>query len=133
MRLVDVPTAPEAPELLYRLMEEREPQVNISHRALPDWDSHLAFIASRPYEAWYLIEVEGEYVGAIYLSKMSEIGLFVLSDHRGQGHGKQASEMLMDKHPRERFLANINPSNTRSIEFFRSLGFEHIQNTYEKR
>ena len=42
-------------------------------------------------------------------------------------------EMLMEKHPRERFLANINPANERSIEFFRSLGFVHIQNTYEKR
>lgn len=133
MRLVDVYDAPEAPALLYRLMEERTPVVNISHRALPDWDAHLAFVAAHPYDAWYLIEAEDEYVGAIYLSKTSEIGVFVLAAHRGHGHGKRAIEMLMDKHPRERFLANINPANTRSIEFFRSLGFQHIQNTYEKR
>ena len=132
MRLVDVYSAPEAPELLYKLMEERTPEVNISHRELPDWDTHLAFVASRPYDAWYMIETDDVFVGAIYLSKMCEIGVFVFAEHRGQGHGKRAVKMLMEKHPRERFLANINPANTDSIAFFRALGFRHIQNTYEK-
>lgn len=133
MRLVDVHDAPAAPTVLYRLMEERTPEVNISHRELPDWDSHIAFIASRPYDAWYLIEVEGTPVGAIYLSRASEIGVFVLNEHRGHGYGKRAVEMVMAAHPRDRFLANINPANTRSIGFFEGLGFRHIQNTYEKR
>lgn len=133
MKLVDVYEIDEAPEVLFRLMEERTPEVNISHRALPDWDTHLAFIASRPYEAWFLIVDDDNPVGAIYLSKTSEIGVFVLNAHRGKGYGKTAIEMLMEKHPRERFLANINPANERSIDFFRSLGFVHIQNTYEKR
>ncbi len=133
MKLVDVYASPEAPRVLYRLMEERTPQVNISHRALPDWDSHVAFIESRPYDAWYLMLQDNEPVGAIYLSKTSEIGVFVLAAYRGHGYGKQAIEVLMEQHPRERFLANINPTNTRSIKFFQSLGFSHIQNTYEKR
>ena len=133
MRLVDVYSTPEAPEILYRLMEERTPEVNISHRELPDWDTHFAFVASRPYDAWYMIEANDVFVGAIYLSKMGEIGAFVFAAHRGQGHGKCAIEMLMEKHPRERFLANINPANTDSIASFRALGFHHIQNTYEKR
>ena len=133
MKLVDVHESPVAPKLLYQLMEERTPEINISHQALPDWESHLAFIASRPYDAWYLIEDEDEQVGTIYLSKTSEIGVFILAAHRGHGYGKRAIEMLTEKHPRERFLANINPANGRSIEFFESLGFHHIQNTYEKR
>jgi RimJ/RimL family protein N-acetyltransferase len=133
VKFIDAHETPAGPKLLYQLMEERMPEINISHRALPDWESHLAFIASRPYDAWYLIEDEGEFVGAIYLSKTSEIGVFVLAAHRGHGHGKRAIEMLAEKHPRERFLANINPANSRSIEFFESLGFHHIQNTYEKR
>ena len=133
MNLVDVYRTPEAPELLYRLMEERTPEVNISHQGLPDWETHLAFVELRPYDAWYLIEADGAFVGAIYLSKTSEIGAFVFAAHRGHGHGKRAIELLMQQHPRERFLANINPENTTSIEFFQSLGFHHIQNTYEKR
>lgn len=132
MRLVDVQDSPAAPKLLYQLMEERTPEINISHRALPDWDSHLAFIASPPYDAWYLVEQDGDAVGAIYLSKTSEIGVFILAAHRGRGFGKQAIGLLMQAHPRDRFLANINPVNSRSIELFESLGFQHIQNTYEK-
>ena len=133
VKLIDVYASPDAPKVLYQLMEERTPDVNISHRALPDRKTHLAFIESRPYDAWYLIKENDEPVGAIYLSKMSEIGVFILNAHRGHGYGKRAIEMLVEKHPRERFLANINPMNTRSIELFQSLGFSHIQNTYEKR
>ncbi len=83
MRLVEVQDSPAAPKLLYQLMEERTPEINISHRALPDWDSHLAFIASLPYDAWYLVEQDGDAVGAIYLSKTSEIVVFILAAHRG--------------------------------------------------
>jgi len=133
MKLVDVNNSPTAPKLLYRLLEERTPDVNISHRGLPDWESHIAFINSRPYDAWYQIEENGEPVGAIYLTATSEIGVFILKAHRGKGYGRQAIEMLMATHPRKRFLANINPTNQRSIEFFQTLGFQHIQNTYEKR
>jgi RimJ/RimL family protein N-acetyltransferase len=131
--LVDVYESDAALKVLYRLMQERTPEVNISHRAMPDWDAHCAFVASRPYDAWYLIHDDDAPVGGIYLSKMSEIGVFILRAHRGHGYGKRAIELLMQKHPRERFLANINPANTASIGFFQALGFRHIQNTYEKR
>ena len=133
VNLLDVHEAPSAPDVLFRLLEERTPEVNISHRELPSWQDHLSFIASRPYDAWYLIEVDATPVGAIYLSAASEIGVFILRDHRGHGYGKSAIALLMERHPRERFLANINPANQPSIAFFKSLGFRHIQNTYEKR
>ena len=44
-----------APDLLYRLLEEREPHVNISHRGMPTWKSHLRFIAGHP--CWALAEL----------------------------------------------------------------------------
>jgi RimJ/RimL family protein N-acetyltransferase len=133
MKLVDVHASPEAPDVLYRLLGERSPEVNISHRAMPSWEQHCAFVASKPYDAWYLIEVDGSKVGAIYLSKTNEIGIFLFRAHRGAGYGKRAVAMLMERHPRDRYLANINPENEASIAFFRDLGFHHIQNTYEKR
>jgi RimJ/RimL family protein N-acetyltransferase len=133
MKLVDAHTSPEAPDVLYRLLEERSPEVNISHRAMPSWEQHCAFVASKPYDAWYLIEADGGKVGAIYLSKTNEIGIFLFRSHRGAGYGKRAVTMLMERHPRDRYLANINPKNDASIAFFRELGFHHIQNTYEKR
>jgi RimJ/RimL family protein N-acetyltransferase len=133
VKLVDVYSSPEALRILYQLLEERSPEVNISHRELPAWESHCAFVASRPYTAWYLIDIEGTPVGAIYLSRMDEIGVFILRAHRGNGYGKRAIVMLMEHHPRKRFLANINPANVRSAAMFRDLGFERIQETYEKR
>lgn len=134
MKLADVYVSDAAPRVLYRLLEERTPEVNISHRAMPTWEQHCAFIASHPYDAWYLIETEtGEPAGAIYLTQASEIGIFLLRAHQGHGYGKRAVQELMKLHPRERYLANINPANESSIAFFHELGFHHIQNTYEKR
>jgi RimJ/RimL family protein N-acetyltransferase len=100
---------------------------------MPSWDAHCAFVASRRYTAWYLVEAENEPVGSIYLSQLDEIGVFILRAHGGRGYGKRAVLMLMERHPRERYLANINPAKGRSIAVFRSLGLRHIQETYEKR
>ena len=37
----------------------------------------------------------------------------------------------MKRHPRKRFLANVNPRNKKSIAMFEAMGFRHLQNTYE--
>jgi hypothetical protein len=69
VQLISVYRVPKvAPELLYRLLEQREPHVNISHQRMPSWQEHVRFIASRPYVAWYLIKHGPNYVGAIYLT-----------------------------------------------------------------
>ena len=122
-----------APDLLYRLLEEREPHVNISHRGMPTWKNHVKFIAGHPYSAWYLIRSGRDYVGAIYLTAMGEIGIGVLAQWRGRGFGRAAILALMRKHPRSRFLANINPGNAASIRMFSDMGFCIIQQTYELR
>lgn len=131
MKLVDVYGEPVATALLYSLLSERGEDVNISHRELPPIEQHSAFLRSRPYAAWYLIATDERYVGAIYLTRDDEIGVFIRKDQQGHGYGRAAVELLMKTHPRERFLANINPANARSIRFFEQLGFRHIQNTYE--
>lgn len=119
-----------APLLLYKLLEEREPHVNISHRAMPSWKQHLAFIARRPYAAWYLIKSGRDYVGAIYLTGMNEVGVFILAQFRGLGLGSSAVRLLIRKHGRGRYLANINPRNGRSAQMFRKMGFRLIQHTF---
>lgn len=132
MKLVDVYRVAEAPALLYRLLEERSAEVNISHRTMPSWRRHLAFIRARPYRAWYLIRVGETFVGAVYLSKQNEIGVFILRACQGRGYGPEAIRLVMARHRGvKRFLANINPRNRRSIELFTDLGFRHVQNTYE--
>lgn len=108
--------------------------MNISHRRMPSRAEHQRFFRSRPYRSWDLVLKDGEPVGAIYLSKQNEIGVFIFKRYRGLGYGKKAVRLLMKKHGRERrLLANISPKNPRSIRFFKDMGFEHIQNTYELR
>lgn len=134
LTLVSVYRAPKAaPKFLYRLLDERESHVNISHRAMPSWKQHLAFIARRPYAAWYLIKSDGDYIGAIYLTVMNEIGVFIAAPFRGLDLGSHAVRLLMRKHGCRRYLANINPRNSRSVELFRKMGFRLIQQTYELR
>jgi RimJ/RimL family protein N-acetyltransferase len=131
LTLVSVYRLPKiAPPLLYKLLEEREPSMNISHRAMPTWPEHCKFIAGQPYSAWYLIKSEGAYIGAVYLTRSNEIGVGILVRWRGLGFGPRAVRALMRKHGRRRYLANINPLNKQSIEMFQHMGFLLIQQTY---
>ena len=129
MNLVDVYQC-DAAWNLYNLLFERTKEQSISHKAMPSYEEHLRFIASKPYMAWYLIEVNGAMVGAVYLSKQREIGISIFKQWQGQGFAWDAVTELMRRHP-GRFLANINPANVASIGLFTNLNFKHIQNTYE--
>ncbi|MEK7083941.1 MAG: GNAT family N-acetyltransferase [Patescibacteria group bacterium] len=134
-KLVGVYREKAAAELLYRLLKERSAKINISHRKMPTWHQHLKFIRSKPYKAWYLIsDAPKHFTGGIYLSKADEIGIFLLKKYQRLGHGNRAVDLLIKKHRNvKRFLANVNPNNKTSIQFFKKLGFGHIQNTYERR
>jgi len=129
---------------LYALLRERTPEESISHRQMPNWEDHIAFVERKPYLAWYLILsgmesdfFEGRFskmtiVGACYLSKQREIGVSIFERHRHHGHASAAVKQLMARHPC-RFLANINPANQASISLFLKLGFGGpIQITLEK-
>ena len=116
--------------MLYELLKERTPEQSISHRVMPSFDEHMAFVLSRPYFRWYMI-VERRPVGAIYLSHQREIGLSIFRDYQRLGYGRAAVAELMRLHPGF-FLANINPNNDASIAFWKSLGFTLRQVTYAK-
>lgn len=136
-KIVDVYSDPPAAQLLYDLMAEREAHQNISHKSQPSFEGHLAFVASRPYEAWYLIvddaspsERVPNAVGSIYLSKAREVGIFIFKAHMHQGFGKAALALLRCAHP-GRILANVATGNAVSQRFFALHGGKLIQVTYE--
>ncbi len=121
-------------EFLYALLKERPKYANISHQRMPSFPEHQAFIASNPYETWYIVEDESGFdCGSVYLSKADEIGVAIWSTERGKGYGRKAVTELMRLHPRRRFLANIAPMNTDSLAFFGQFGFKAIQVTMERR
>lgn len=124
---------PGATDVLFMLLAEREPHMNISHQKMPSYEQHRQFVRSIPYPTWMLMVNGDENVGTCYLTKSFEIGIFVFKKHRGCGYGRQALEWLKALHPEHKLLANINPRNLESIAFFEKHGAQHIQNTYEIR
>ena len=120
-------------DFLYGLLKEREGIVNISHKELPPFSEHEQFVKSSPYPYWDIILLNNERIGNIYLSNRDELGIFISKDFQSQGAGSIALQKFMKKIGKKRFLANINPTNYKSIQFFGKNGFIHIQNTYHKK
>lgn len=120
---------------LYAQLADRDYGINISHKVMPKFSVHEKFVNSHPYKQWCFIMVDTELlriIGQIYLTKHNEVGIFINEKfHQRKGYGRIALEMLMERNKGQRFLANIKPSNEQSIKFFTSLGFKHIQNTYQ--
>lgn len=120
-------------EFLYELLKEREGHVNISHKSLPEWKEHLEFIKSKPYSKWEIILFEKNPVGNIYLTKRNEIGIFIKKEFQSKGIGSTALKQFMKESGEKRFLANINPTNYKSIQFFGKNGFSHIISIFQNK
>ena len=118
-------------KFLYNLLKERDSNVNISHKKMPSFKQHLKFLNSKPYKKWYIIIQNQKKSGSIYLSKNNEIGIFVKKSFRGNKIGENALKLLIEKYPKSRYLANINPKNKESIKFFKKFKFKLIQHTFE--
>ncbi|MEX1053808.1 MAG: GNAT family protein [Nitrosopumilaceae archaeon] len=116
---------------LYELLAERDPTVNISHKMIPSYAKHVKFVMSKPYSKWYTIHYKKQKIGSIYLTRQDEVGIFIKKEMQGGGIGKKALHLLMKYNHRPRYLANINPKNKKSIQFFKDNGFKLIQYTYE--
>ena len=67
----------------------------------------------------------------IYLSKNNEVGIFISKKFQGEDFATEALKLIMNKNPRPRYLANVNPKNLRSAKFFKKNKFKLIQHTYE--
>ena len=70
-------------------------------------------------------------IGSIYLTSQNEIGIFIKNTHQKKNLGGLIMSQLIEKNPRERYLANVSPKNKASEKFFKSHGFKFIQKTYE--
>ena len=137
MKLIPVARYIGAVHVLWKLLAQRDLSQNISHREMPTWEAHCLFVLGHPYQSWDIIEVDERAIGAIYLSKPggpsvpgNEIGIDLFPDYRHKGLGKQAVQMLMERHGNLRYTANTAPANEASQALFKSLGFKLAQFTY---
>ena len=145
MKLIPISEHPDAARILYDLLAERPPEASISHKKMPTWEEHLAFIASDPYWSWYLIQNAAGIVGCVYLSYQNEIGISIFREFQGRGYGPEAVNLLIEEQGPiwnmhggvSPWRANVNPRNAPSIRMFERLGFklvreEPTQTVYER-
>ena len=149
IKLVDVyengKPIPGAIEFLYEIIKERDPEINISHKALPSFDEHARFVLDRLFRLWYLIEfatpsnIQPTWVGYVSATHLNEIGIVLRKVYRGQGLGPAAIQRMMAMHrplPAVKswrsgcWLANIAPVNEHSKYMFQKLGFSKISETH---
>ena len=116
---------------LYDLLMERNPRANISHKKMPVYNKHVSFVSAKPYSKWYVIFYGVNKAGSIYLTSQNEIGIFIKKSFQNKQIGNIALRKLIQKNPKKRYLANVNPKNKKSICFFKNNGFKLIQYTFE--
>ena len=98
---------------------------------MPTYDQHVSFVSSKPYSKWYVILSGVNKVGSIYLTSQNEIGIFIKKWFQNRQIGNTALCKIIKKNPKKRYLANVNPKNKKSIQFFKNHGFKLIQYTFE--
>lgn len=113
----------DAIEVNWSLLLERPEYANISHTGkMPTRDDHVRHVLYHTHADWCLIADEhGAYVGSIYITHKSEIGIGILKAHQRKGYGRQAIEAMMQRNPRPYYLANVAPGNHPSHKLFESL------------
>lgn len=139
MRLTPVYGNDAAIDILYKLLEERPQSAWISHTKMPTRKAHARFVHRRPFAYWYLLEVDGQYVGALECNTQNELGVAVLNAHRGHAYGQEALRLFMQTHkprvaiPAKRvgaWLANVSVHNSGSKMFFATMGFRPVQEVW---
>ena len=117
---------------LYELLEERKSITYISHKKMPTYEEHVKFVRSKPYSKWYIINVNGEKAGSIYLTKQNEIGIHLFRIFEDSQRYQDIIKKLMSEDSESEFFINISPKNELYINFTKDLGFSLIQHTYER-
>lgn len=120
---------PDAVEVLWDLLRERPDYANISHDGKPERNKHVSFVLAHPYREWCLImeavtigkvNVGERWVGAIYITHQNEIGIAILKKYQRKGYARQAIDLMMQRHPRDYYLANTAPRNHPSHRLWES-------------
>ena len=118
-------------EFLYDMLAQRDYASNISHKNIPSFLQHKKFVQTKPYSYWYVITSNNKKIGTVYMTKINEIGLNIKKEFQSSILEKTILKKLFQKHPRKRYLVNVNPKNKKRIQFLKNNGFKLIQHTYE--
>lgn len=117
---------------LYELLKSRNPIENISHKEMPTHKQHLNFIKSKPYKNWYIILYKKIPIGSLYLSKINEIGIHMLPKYDKTLFYTETINFIIKNNPDSRLLVNVGNMNKKMISYYKKIGFQLIQYTFEK-
>lgn len=149
VRFQDIRSHQEGLDISWQLLKERPECANITHKAMPTREEHMAFVAAHPYRQWYVIESDVVRdprphrvpVGTIYASHQNEIGIAILREHQRHGWASRAIQELIEFLPplpgipgarSGWWLANVSPYNQPSLDlFWRKLGCHKLQVTFQ--
>jgi RimJ/RimL family protein N-acetyltransferase len=118
-------------QFLYDLLEERPQEACISHKKMPTWSEHCAFVDSFPYKEWWIIMDGSDRAGSVYLTHQNEFGMFIKNGYHGRGIATHTFKWVRERYKGERLLSNVNPANKRIIAVLTRLGCRKVQETYE--
>jgi hypothetical protein len=116
---------------LYELLETREDYENISHIKMPNFKEHKKFCKSSPYQFWYIIYDNKIKMGAAYISKIDEISIHLLPNFKKEMIHTKILKLLINKHPRSRYLVNVSNKNKKLMTLYMKNKFKLIQYTFE--
>jgi hypothetical protein len=122
-------------KVLYSLIKSRKH--NISNQILPSLTKHSEFVKSHPYRAWYLLRLNKDYLGTVYLLKNNSIGF--TSNKQNEWILTQSLNFILEKYEPLKeikalrppyFFMNIPITNKKLIEHMNKSGAIQIQLTY---
>ncbi len=121
---------------LYELLSDRHHK--ISHAAMPSFDDHSDFVLKNPYRFWFLIKLNGAYVGNFYVTDENMIGINIADNAIAACLNPIFDKIAADIPPQPaiksvragRFCINVPPSNTRLIAALEAAHFPLVQTTF---
>lgn len=122
-------------DILYSLLQKRAH--NISHLNMPSLHEHRNFVLSDPYEAWFLVRMNQNFVGSVYIKDDNTVGINLVSssldivcaclNHINKNFSpRRAKPSYIPAH----FVVNVASSNTTFQQNLKILGYDEIQSTF---
>lgn len=127
---------PQQIDILYRLLGERKHF--ISHCTLPGYKQHTEFVNNHPYRKWFLVLVNQEYTGSIYVGNDNSIGINNLESLEFSAFQQVLTLLLQSVEPLsavtsvrpQSFFFNVAPTNESLMKKLELTGYRVIQVTY---
>ena len=135
--LIKVSTIERHLKFLFQLLKTRSIKNSISHRSLPTFKKHKAFVLSKPYRYWFIIKVSDTFLGAVYLTKTNTVAIHLINNNK-KIYEKVLSFIIKNIEPLKPlpsirgkdYTINLPVRNKIYSKVIINLGGQKVQDTY---